>query len=263
MANNFGMPQTNKFMLNEASLLLGPQGSHMDLTVEDHSIGLFKNLLVNNERTFTALMAGLRQDKVDQTLTTDNWTFTGNGYEYNPRTLLYALGQQGYSVNNSPTVSTTASAAAAVGTDSLSVVSATGISVGDWIIIKPKDAENDGMAYRATAVATNTITLDRDLVSAIAVGDVVFKASIIRTNPDSCSGATYFSGKIVSAKSNCEPVVIWIPKIQVTSGLQLQFGVSDYSSIPFTLEALAPLPTDAGYADYLANGSSKVIMLTP
>lgn len=47
MANNFGMPQTNKFMLNEASLLLGPPGSHMDLTVEDHSVGLFKNLLVS------------------------------------------------------------------------------------------------------------------------------------------------------------------------------------------------------------------------
>lgn len=256
----YGAPETDGFILNDATLMLGPVGEHKDLTVEEHSIGMFKNLSLVNTRGFADLPSGVRQDTVASTLNSDVWEISGQGFEYNPRTLMYALGAEGYTQNLAATVKTTVTTASATGVNTLAVASATGLAANDWIIIKPQSSEDNGLAYQIVSIATNTLTLDRNLVAPIAIGDVIVKSQMIETNPTNCSGATYLSAKIVSGKSNCDPIVIWIPKVQVTSGLSLTFGTSDYSSIPYTMRAMALVRTDPGYADFVKHKRSKVLI---
>ena len=261
---NFGTALGNGFVLNEATLMIGALGQAMDLTEEEHSLGLFKNLAVSNEKTYAPLNQGVRQDTVHQTLTGDNWTISGNGYEYNPRTIMYALGQAGYSADPSaPRVKLTVSAPAAEGTSEITVEASTGVAAGDWIVLQSGVGAADGLAYQVESVATNVITLDRPLVAPVVIGDKLVKSVLIQTNdPESCSGANYYSAKIVSADVNCNPIVLVIPKLQITSGLNLTFGVSDYSNMAFQGTPMASTRQDASYDLYKKHGQSKVFLLT-
>lgn len=261
---NFGTALGDGFVLNEATLMIGPLGSAMDLTEEEHSFGLFKNMAITNDKTYQPLNQGVRQETVVQALTGDNWTFAGNGYEYNPRTIMYALGQAGYTADpTAPRVKVSVSAPAPIGEEEITVEDATGLAVDDWIILSPLNGNADGLAYKIKAITTNAITLDRKTVAAVAVGDKVVKSTLIMSNDqDSCSGANYYSAKIVSADVNCNPIVIVAPKIQITSGLNLTFGVSDYASMGFQATPMALTRKDAGYDLYVEQGKSKVFLIT-
>lgn len=261
---NFGTALGDGFVLNEATLMIGAMGAALDLTEEEHSVGLFKNLAIANDKTFQPLQQGVTQDTIHNQKTADNWTISGNGYEYNPRTIMYALGQAGFSAD--PTAARTrlsVTAAAAVGTDAITVAASTGIVAGDWVILYNKTGDNNGLAYKVESIATNVITLDRDLIAPVAVGDELVKSTLINTNnPESCSGAEYFSAKIVSADVNCNPIVVIVPKVQITSGLNLAFGVADYANMAYQLTAMALTKKDAGYDLYVEHGKSKVFLLT-
>ena len=263
---NFGTALGDGFVLNEATLMIGALGQALDLTEEKHSIGLFKNLAVANEKTFQPLGQGLKQDIVHQTLTGDNWTISGNGYEYNPRTIMYALGQAGYSAD--PAAERTVlkvTAPAAKDELTVTVEDAATVKAGDWYVVSSGVGASDGLAYQVESVdvATKVITLDRQLIAPIAVNDTMVKSTLIQTNdPNTCSGAQYFSGKIVSADVNCNPIVLIIPKLQITSGLNLAFGVSDYSNMAFQATPLASTRKDASYELYKNNGESKVFLFT-
>lgn len=261
---NFGTALGNGFVLNEATLMIGALGQAMDLTEEKHSLGLFKNLAVSNEKTFAPLNQGIRQDTVHQTLTSDNWTISGNGYEYNPRTILYALGQAGYSADpTAPRVILNVTAPAAEATSEITVEASTGVAEGDWIVLQSSVGAADGLAYQVESVALNVITLDRPLVAPVVIGDKLVKSVLIQTNdPEACSGASYYSAKIVSADVNCNPIVLVIPKLQITSGLNLTFGVSDYSNMAFQGTPMASTRQDVSYDLYKKHGQSKVFLLT-
>ena len=263
-AQNFGSALGDGFVLNEATLMIGPLGSALDLTEEKHSFGLFKNMALTNDKTYQPLTQGVRQDIVHQTLTADNWTLAGNGYEYNPRTIMYALGQAGYTADpTAPRVKVTLTAPTAVAGSTITVNTTTGLAADNWIILSPINGNTDGLAYKIKSIAANVITLDRPLVSAVAVGDKVVKSTLIMTNDiESCSGANYYSAKIVSADVNCNPIVIIAPKVQITSGLNLTFGVSDYSNMNFQATPMALTRKDAGYDWYVAQGKSKVVLIT-
>lgn len=260
----FGAALGDGFVLNEATLMIGALGQAQDLTEDEHSVGLFKNLAVAQEKTYQSLSQGVRQDVVDQQLTGDNWTISGNGYEYNPRTIMYALGQNGYSADPlAERVKLRVTAPAAIGEEEVTVDSATGITAGDWVILSSTVGGTDGLAYQVKNVTTNKITLDRKLVAPVAIGDKLVKSTLILTNDDeSCSGVTYHSAKIVSADVHCNPIVILIPKIQITSGLNLNFGVSDYSNMAFQGTPMASTRRDASYNLYRQYNKSKVILIT-
>lgn len=261
---NFGTALGDGFVLNEATLMIGPLGMAMDLTEEEHSFGLFKNMAITNDKTYQPLTQGVRQEVVAQQLTGDNWTFAGNGYEYNPRTIMYALGQAGY--KSDPTVArvkVSVTTPVAVGESSVTIDSGSGLQADDWIIISPINGNSDGLAYKIKSIAANVITLDRKTVAPIAIGDKIIKSTLILTNDqDSCSGANYYSAKIVSADVNCNPIVIVAPKIQITSGLNLTFGVSDYASMGFQATPMALTRKDLGYDLYAQQGKSKVFLIT-
>lgn len=260
----FGAALGKGFVLNEATLMIGALGQAMDLTEEEHSLGLFKNLAIAQEKTYQPLNQGVRQDIVDQQLTGDNWTISGNGYEYNPRTIMYALGQRGYTVDPlAARVKLKVSQPAAIGEESVTVEDPTGIQAGDWVILNTRLGGTDGLAYNVLEVTGSLVTFDRPLVAPVAVNDRLVKSSLILTNDEeSCSGVTYHSAKIVSADVECNPIVLIIPKLQITSGLNLNFGVSDYSNMAFQATPMASVRSDASYQLYRQHGQSKVILLT-
>lgn len=261
---NFGSAIGNGFVLNEATLMIGPLGSALDLTEDEHSVGLFKNLAVANDKTFQPLTQGTTQEIVHQVATANNWTISGNGYEYNPRTIMYALGQAGFSADpTAPRPRYVVSVPSAVGEDSITVTEPTGLLAGDWVVLYSKLGNNDGLAYKVKTVAAGVITFDRDLVVAVAVGDELIKSTLINTNdPDVCSGVSYYSAKIVSADVNCNPIVLVAPKVQITSGLNLAFGTADYSNMAYQLTPMALTRQDAGFDLYRAHGKSKVFLIT-
>lgn len=263
-AQNFGTALGDGFVLNEATIMIGALGNALDLTEEKHSFGLFKNLAITNDKTFTPLNQGVTQETIHNTKTADNWTIAGNGYEYNPRTIMYALGQAGYTADPTTSrVKTVITAPSAVNDSTITVKDATGITVDSWIVLSPLNGNTDGLAYKVQAVANNVITLDRKLVSAVAINDKVVKSTLILTNDvESCSGSNYYSAKIVSADVNCNPIVIIVPKIQITSGLNLTFGVSDYANMSFQATPMALGRKDAGYQWYAEQGKSKVVFIT-
>lgn len=263
-AQNFGAALGDGFVLNEATLMIGPLGSAMDLTEEEHSLGLFKNLAVTNAKTFQPLTQGPRQEIVHQQLTNDDWQLAGNGYEYNPRTIMYALGQAGYTADpTAPRIKATITAPTSVSEETITVDEATGLVQGDWIVISPINGNSDGLAYKIKTVAEKVLTLDRPLVAAVAIGDKVVKSTLINTNDaDSCSGANYFSAKVVSADVHCNPIILVAPKIQITSGLNLTFGVADYANMQFQATAMALTRKDAGYDLYVEHEKSKLFMIT-
>ena len=58
---NFGTALGDGFVLNEATLMIGPLGSAMDLTEEKHSFGLFKNMAIARAARFPCIMKSLQQ----------------------------------------------------------------------------------------------------------------------------------------------------------------------------------------------------------
>lgn len=265
MARDYGKATSEGFLLQEATLMLGPMGEYRDLLESDHSVGLFKNMQVQNTRTYTSLNQGTRQKRVHSTLTEDTYMLSGEGYEFGPRQLKFALGQEGYLYTPTSEVKTTLSADALGAQDEVTLTSSTGFAVGDFIIVRPKVGHDSGLAYRITALAANVATLDRDLVEVLPTGSEVFKSTIINSNEggnNTCNGASYMSAKVVSQMANCKPIILYFPKVQITSGLNLSFGASDYSNMPYELTSYALVPTDPGYDDYLENGENDMIVLT-
>ena len=250
--------QTDAFILNEATLMIGPLGSVKDLTEEEHSIGLFKSLQIQNARTFTELMQGVRQDVVASVLTSDNWTFSGEGCEFSPRQLAYYLGQDGFEFSTDKVATTTITAPVAKAAATITVALATNLAVGDYITLGQM-GDNNGLVFQIEAIAAMQITLDRPTVTSFAQGATVYKLNALRSNTDSCTGANYFSAKIVSQNVGCDPIVIWLPKIQITSGLTLNFGADNFMASPMEFKTLASVRGDASYADYADNGFSEFI----
>lgn len=265
MARSYGTAQSDGFILQEATLMLGAVGSAKDLTVEENSIGLFKNLQVQNTRTYTDLTQGVKQQVVASALTEDRTLFTGEGYEFTPKQLMFALGQEGYLYDHTTPVVVTLTTAAVVGDSTITVSSIAGLAVNDYVILQPNAGVDNGLAYKITAVSGTTVTLDRPLIEAVPSGSKVYKSVLIKSSGSSennCSGAIYMSAKIVSQKQNCEPIILLAEKVRVSSGLSLSFGVADFSNIPYELTVMALTPSDNGYSDWLAEGENDFTILT-
>lgn len=265
MSLQYGTAQSNGFILQEATLMLGAVGNAKDLTVEENSIGLFKNLQIQNTKNYTDLTQGVLQQPVASALTEDTTLITGEGYEFTPKQLMFALGQEGYNYQSTTPVVTSLTAAAVIGNTTITVAAATGIKVGDFVVLQPTAGVDNGLAYEVTAVSGTTITLDRDLVEAFPSGSKVYKSVLIRSagaSANSCSGATYMSAKIVSAKQNCAPIVILAQKVRISSGFSLSFGTSDFSNIPYELKTMALTPDDVGYAQWIAEGGNEYDIYT-
>lgn len=264
-----GEAKTNAFNIGTATVMIGPMEHVLDLTPEEHSIGLVKNFKVANKMGYTQLTQGLLNTVVDSTATSVETTATMEAYEYTGKNLSYALGLDGSTI-----VSRTAHALQdAITGDGIvtafKITSATDISaqfpVGDWIMVQGNVSGVQDRIYMGKITSrawvndpyepTLTVTCSGHKVPVgvnFAVGDRISAVNFVKVG--SKTAQPYLGAKVVGVTGNGEPVTIIFPKIRITDGFNLGFDSAAYSNMPFAFTPYDLVSTDALYADHKNSG---------
>lgn len=243
-----GIAKTNKFMLASATVMIGATEDLYDLNPVDHSIGLVKNFSMTSEPGYVELTQGVKGDIVDSVMTSNPVRATMEVYEYTAKNLSYGLGIEGASNVVSQTVNTTVDGvvAASPASNTLDVDDATGLSVGDRIMIKVDDIDNF-VIRKITSISTNTIEVDQNLP---AIPDAAEVHKINAIDVGSKSDQPYYAAKIAGKFSNNEEVVIHIPKLRIMRGFNMAFSTEDYGNLPFEFTLYDLVATDTFYNDF-------------
>ncbi len=240
-----GTAQTNKFMLGTATVMVGPTADLYDLNPTDHSIGLVKNFSVTSEPTYTELTQGVQNELVYSVMTSNPVRASMEVYEYTSRNLHYALGLDGSAITEL-TVTTAVNGAVTALDDQLVVDSATGLAVGDYIMII-KGSEDDFVVRKISAITGTTLTVSVDL-PAIPDNSVVRK--VTRTDVGAVENQPFFSAKIAGTLADGTEMVILIPKVRVTKGFNLAFSSDQFVNLPFEFSVYDLVNTDDFYAEF-------------
>ena len=244
-----GLAQTDHFMLGTATIMLGPIEDLYDLNPADHSIGLVKNFIINEEPVFTELTQGRQNDVVHSTKTGNPVRCTMEAYEYTSKNLAYALGNENASLVEAQNFVTATNGAVSAGDMTIAVDSATDIAQGDFVMFKV-DSEDDFVVRRVTNVAASTLTVHAALPS-IPDGTVVKKVNMI--GGGSRAVQPYYCAKIVGALANDEEVVLLLPKLRIIRGFSLGFQTENYGNLPLEFTIYSQLPADPFYSEFGRN----------
>ncbi len=242
-----GEAKTNAFMLGSATVMLGPQADLFTLAPSTHSIGLVKNFTTSSEPQYTDLTQGVKNTIVYSVMTSNRIRAQMEVYEYTSKNIAYALGLNGASLA-AISASTTTSAAAAANATTITVVSATGLTVGTWISIQ--EGTDDKVFYRKiTTVATNTLTLNAALPVAMASGCVVQKVNPIDVG--STADQPFLSAKIVGQLADGTEIGLLLPKVRITAGFTLGFTTDNFGNLPLEFTCYDLTSDDPNYSEFL------------
>ena len=247
-----GLALTNEFMLGTATVMIGAADDLYDLNPDEHSIGLVKNFTCTSEPAYTELTQGVKNTIVHSTLTANPIRATMEAYEYTAKNFAYALGLEGAETLAVNTVETTLSAPVDGGSPAqveLEVTSATGLTVGAYIMIIV-DSEDHFVVRKITEVNGTTLTVNRALPD-IASGAVVKKVHDLGVG--SKTEQPFYSAQVAGKLANGEEVVLMIPKLRIVRGFNLGFVTDDYGNLPLEFTLYDPVPTDTFYADFGGN----------
>lgn len=241
-----GEAKTSAFMLGTATVMIGAQSELFSLAPDTHSIGLVKNFTMTAEPGYTDLTQGVKNQIVYSVMTSNTVRAQMEVYEYTSKNISYALGLNGGSLS-ATTVATTMSAGAAANAASITVTSATGLAVGDYIQIQ--EGTDDKTFFRKiTAIATNVLTLNANLPVAIASGSAVRKVNAVDIG--SKTDQPFLSAKIVGSLADGTEIGILIPKVRVTNGFTLGFVTDNYGNLPFEFTVYDLVSTDPNYSEF-------------
>lgn len=244
-----GTAKTTNFMLSTATVMLGPVADFHLLNPADHSIGLVKNFTMTAEPAYTELTQGVKGDIVFSVQTANPVRCTMEAYEYTSKNIAYALGLQSAATMVPKTVVTTVNGAISLASplvDELVVTSATGITVGSYIMIE-KDGIDNFLIRKVTAVSSNTLELDAGL-PAIPNGVTVrvVNAIDVGSQDDQPFYAAKVSGKLADGKK----ITIEIAKLRIQRGFNLAFAQDNFANMPFEFSIYQLVATDALYAKF-------------
>lgn len=263
----FGLAKTDNFLLNTASVMIGPQADLYSLN-DSHAIGLVKDFQINSDPSYTELTQGVRNDIVYSTLTNNPVRATMNVFEYTPKNMSYALGLDPDLVaDTSPDpvalkASITA-AATALTFDAASDVSADW-PAGSWITIKSvsNPAQTHVAKISSTTHSTGVQTVNF-LGYAIptgvtfAIGDEI--SMVKRISVGDQAEQPFFAAKVVSALPNGKNLVLLLPKVRIVKGFSLGFNPQDYGSMPFEFTCYNLVSTDPNYAAFATRKADLLI----
>ena len=254
-----GEAKTTALMLGTATVMLGDPVDLFNFAPSTHSIGLVKNFNLTVDQSYTELTQGVQNQVVFSVKTGNKVMATMEAYEYTGKNLTYALGMEGFSAAAEVTASTTVASGAT--TTSIPVLSATGITTGNYI--KIQTGTNDQIFVRkVTNVSSNTLTVAA-LPSAPAQGATVSKMNVIPLSPTSSCNDTFVAAKIVGTLADCSEVVILLPKVKVTKGFNLAFNSNDFQNMPLELTVYDLLSSDEHYDVFAEFGNTSSMLLTP
>lgn len=249
---SYGLANTNRFMLGAASILLGPQADLFNMTRATNSIGMVKNFSLVTEPSFADLTQGVKNTLVYSVMNGHTARVSAELYEYTPKNLAYLASLNGGtftpSTNIETTVATAVAGAPGSPATSVLVASGTGFAIGDWILIQSATQVDDAIVTKVTAVVTNTLTVAPGVGRAFSVGATVrrmnYTAIAEKTDPP------FFSALVLGQLANGDEIALALPKVRITSGLNLTFSSDDYGNMPLEMAIFDLVSTDPNFATF-------------
>lgn len=248
-----GEARSDNFMLGTATLMLGPLARLMALGLDD-SVGLVKNVKVMSEPANAELTQGVRNSLVYSVLTGNPVTMSGEVYEYSLKNLLYSASLDGSAFSLAVAAATTVATAyvaptggAALGAVTLPVTDASNIAAGDNIAVQV-GARDQVFTRRVISKATNTLTLDYGFPVAIGVGAPLKKVTVAAIGTQ--DEPPFLAAKLIGELANGQVITLLVPKVKITSGLNLAFQTDNFQNMPWEIKVYDQLPTDPFYADF-------------
>jgi len=258
-----GEAKTSAFMLASATVMIGPVADLFNLNPTDHSIGLVKNFQITAEPTYTELTQGVQNTIVYSTLTGNPIRASCEVYEYNSKTLSYALGLEAPTTNDY-TALTLKTALTSGGT---TVVADAAVdpdwNTGDWIIVQRGNAgdlvhvgqlASDGVFATNQVTGTFTAATAVDTDNDFSVGDRVTKVN--RIDVGAKQAQPYFAAKIVCPlPEGGQPIILLLPKVRITKGFTVGSTTDQYGNMPYEMVPYDLVSTDTFYSLFQGKGS--------
>ena len=268
-----GNALTNQFNIGTATVMVGPMADVLNLTPEQHSIGLVKAVTLTSETNEVTLTQGVRNTIVDSQVTGVTSTVTMEVYEYTAKNLAYAAQLDGadYSTGKIMKIKTAITGGVSATTvvlnadsdvsssftkDTRIQIQATGAKKYDkvYLGVLASNSTYDGTAHTLTLTLSEAIPAG----GSFAVDDEVFSVSVIPVGAD--RPQPYYGVKIVGILPNGnEPVTIIIPKAKVTSGLTLGFNTDNYVNLQFEFTPYDLTTDDSTYSTFEDYGASVLV----
>lgn len=260
-----GEARSSTFLVSTATLMLGLPADLLNFSPAVNSVGLVKNVMSDLQTGTVELTQGQYNTTVDSKKNLAKVTLKAEWYEYTMRNLVYAAGLDG-TVITPQTAATTVPGAITPpsgGVTTITVASATGFAVGDYIIIAESAANNpeeDKMQFRKIQSISGAIfTLDVALKVAFAAGATVRKASI--TGVGSKRDDKVLAALVTGTLSDNSPVIMAFPKVRISKGFGIGFQNQQYQNMPVEFEVLDSTPQDPHYARCVEQGNASSFLL--
>lgn len=256
---------TTQFNIGVSTLMIGPMDKVLELTPEEHSIGLIKNLSTSAETSEVTLTQGIRNVLVDSQVTGSTVQVTTEVYEYTAKNIALAAQLAGeefslkgnYKLKTAITGGVSATSVVLKGVPSSAQAD---LAAGDTIALQctsTKDYDKiwlgkvaEAPTWTADGEGSTTGDLSITLAAAIPAGwdfaanDSVFYVNLIPVGSD--EPQPYYAVKIVGILPNGnEPFTIVCPKAKITAGFNISFTTDNYGNMPFQIT-----PYDLTKEDY-------------
>ena len=254
----FGLAKTDNFMLGEASIMIGPQADLFTLG-SAHSVGLCKNAKITQDIGTVDLTQGTQGSLVMSVQNSATLRVAAEVYEFTARTLAYGLAQDGSTIQ---TIASTTLSAAVTGGPSINTVtvtSAAGMAVGDFIMLSPPTSGDEDIPIRRiTGISSNTLTLNAAVTTNHANGSTVTKFAAVKM-ADKSQQPPFLAAKVIGRLANNDVITILLPKVRITKGFDLSFGVQNFGNLPFEMQIFDLVATDPNFAVF---GESSGLLLS-
>lgn len=263
-----GEAKTSKFLLSEATVMIGPSDKVFELTPADHGIGLTKSVRMEVTHGWTELTQGVTSQVVYSVNTSIESMISAEIYEYTAKNLAYAAQLDATDVNYAE-LALTMTLAAPIDDSDTDIVLTTGqgtnFAVGDYVVLQ-KNAGDTVAVVKISAKSTDTLTIDTAGGFALPTGVTwtVAGTKIYRVRKPIAVGESEtpmtYGVKIVGLlPEGKRPVTMIFPKVRVMKGLNLAFDSQNFSNMPFEFKPYALLPEDDFYATLPVNGQFMVL----
>lgn len=256
---------TTQFNIGVSTLMIGPMDKVLELTPEEHSIGLIKNFTTSAETSEVTLTQGIRNVLVDSQVTGSTVQITTEVYEYTAKNIALAaqLAGEEFSLKGNyklKTAITGSVSATSVVLKGVPTSAQADLAAGDTIALQCTSTKDYDKIWLGKVAETPTWTADSQdetigdlsitLTAAIpsgwdfAAGDSVFYVNLIPVGSD--EPQPYYAVKIVGILPNGnEPFTIVCPKAKITAGFNISFTTDNYGNMPFQIT-----PYDLTKEDY-------------
>lgn len=255
-----GEAKTENFMLGTATVMLGAQADLFNLTAEQHSIGLVKQVGITSEPTYTELTQGTKNTLVYSVMTQNTVRASMEVYEYTMKNLAYGLGLNGSSYTPETTGSATTAPVVGDGiVDEITVTSGTGFTVGDMVLVYV--SADTFLVRKITAIASNVLTIDTPIPTGVTIPAGADVMVVNMAGVGSKVEQPFLSCKILGRLANNDPIALLLPKVRVTRGFNVNFSTQDFGNMPFELQIYDLVTTDPNY-DFFKNLGSAAVLRT-